>query len=41
VELDPKVVYWTAALANMLAAIACACLGVRRVRAATSPATRG
>jgi uncharacterized membrane protein YozB (DUF420 family) len=32
VELDPKVVYWTAALANMLAAIACACLGVRRVR---------
>jgi len=32
VELDPKVVYWTGALANMLAAVACACLGVRRVR---------
>jgi len=34
VELDPKVVYWTGALANMLAAVACACLGVRRVRRA-------
>jgi uncharacterized membrane protein YozB (DUF420 family) len=32
VELDPKVAYWTGALANMLAAVACAVLGVRRVR---------
>jgi len=32
VELDPKVVYWTGALANMLAAVGCACAGVRRVR---------
>ena len=31
-ELDPKVVYWTLALANMLAAIACATAAVRRVR---------
>lgn len=31
-ELDPKVVYWTGALANMLAAVGCACAGVRRVR---------
>lgn len=31
-ELDPKVTYWTLALANMLAAIACAATGVHRVR---------
>ena len=31
-ELDPKVAYWTLALANMLAAIGCAAAAVRRVR---------
>lgn len=31
-ELDPKVAYWTAALVNMLAAVICAVLGVRRIR---------
>jgi len=30
--LDAKVAYWTAALANMLAAFASACAGVRAVR---------
>jgi uncharacterized membrane protein YozB (DUF420 family) len=32
-ETDPKVLYWTAALANMLAAVTLAGLGVRRIRA--------
>jgi len=32
VSLDPKLVYWTAALANMIAIVALATLGVRRVR---------
>ena len=36
-ELDPKVAYWTGALANMLAAVACACFGVRRVRRGDVP----
>lgn len=33
-ELDPKVTYWTAALANMVAAFALAAFGVRRIRRA-------
>jgi uncharacterized membrane protein YozB (DUF420 family) len=33
-ELDPKVTYWTAALANMVAAFAIAAFGVRRIRSA-------
>lgn len=33
-ELDPKVAYWTAAFANMLAAVALAGFGVRRIRRA-------
>ena len=33
-ELDPKVAYWTAALANMLAAVGLAAFGVRRIRRA-------
>ncbi|HXZ84726.1 MAG TPA: DUF420 domain-containing protein [Myxococcota bacterium] len=30
--VDAKVVYWTAALANMLTALGCAVAGVRRIR---------
>lgn len=30
--MDPKVAYWTAALANMFAAVALALFGVRRIR---------
>lgn len=33
-DLDPKVAYWTAALANMVAAVVCAVFGVRRIRRA-------
>jgi uncharacterized membrane protein YozB (DUF420 family) len=33
-DFDPKVAYWTAALANMLAAVTLAVLGVRRIRRA-------
>jgi len=33
-DLDPKVAYWTAALANMLAAVGLAIFGVRRIRRA-------
>jgi uncharacterized membrane protein YozB (DUF420 family) len=33
-ELDPKVTYWTAALANMVAAFCIAAFGVRRIRSA-------
>jgi uncharacterized membrane protein YozB (DUF420 family) len=32
VPLDPKLVYWTAALANMIAIVALAAFGVRRAR---------
>ncbi|MFI5314528.1 MAG: DUF420 domain-containing protein [Myxococcota bacterium] len=33
-ELDPKLAYWTAAFANMVAAVALAVFGVRRIRRA-------
>jgi uncharacterized membrane protein YozB (DUF420 family) len=33
-DLDPKVIYWTAAFANMLAAVTLAVLGVRRIQRA-------
>jgi putative membrane protein len=38
--LDPKVAYWTAALANMVAVVVCAVLGVRRIRRAEISAHR-
>jgi hypothetical protein len=30
--MDPKLVYWTAALVNLLAVVVCAAAGVRRIR---------
>ncbi len=31
-DIDPKLLFWTAALANFLGVVACALLGVRRIR---------
>jgi uncharacterized membrane protein YozB (DUF420 family) len=36
-QLDPKVVYWTGALVNMVAALGIAAFGVSRIRRAETP----